>query len=258
MSGADAVLSISGLTRRFGGMRALDGLTMTIAQSGITGLIGPNGAGKSTFMNCASGLLRADSGSIRFRGHELVGQKAHRICRLGLVRTFQHARGCERMSVIDHLKLYAPRQPGESAWHALTGSAASRRRESEVEAEAWEVARRLRFDHVAHKGITAISGGQKKLVEIGRALMAQPQLILLDEPMAGVNPSLGAQIGDHLLALAQEGRTIVLIEHDMALIRRLCTDVIVMATGAFLARGTFDEVCDDPAVQEAYLGRRAK
>lgn len=253
-----ALLSASGLVMRYGGMQALDGLSMDIPRGGMTGLIGPNGAGKSTFMNCASGMVQPQQGSIRFDGQELSRLPAHHICGLGLVRTFQHARGFARMQVIDHLKLYAQDQPGESVWTALLGGAAARQRAAEVAEAAWAIARRLKFDHVAHLRITEVSGGQKKLVEIGRALMADPRMILLDEPMAGVNPSLGAEIGEHLLAMVAEGRTILLIEHDMALIRRLCSDVIVMASGAFLARGSFDEVCDDPRVQEAYLGRRVR
>jgi len=254
----EPMLRASGLVMQFGGMRALDKLSLEVRRGGITGLIGPNGAGKSTFMNCASGMLRPQQGSISFDGHALVRLPPHRICGLGLVRTFQHARGFARMRVIDHLKLYAQHQPGETVWTALVGGAAARRRDAEVEEAAWAIARRLRFDHVAHLRITEISGGQKKLVEIGRALMAGPRMILLDEPMAGVNPSLGAEIGDHLLSMVEEGRTILLIEHDMALIRKLCGEVVVMAAGAFLARGSFDEVCDDPTVQEAYLGRRAR
>jgi branched-chain amino acid transport system ATP-binding protein len=152
--------------------------------------------------------------------------------------------------------LYGPRQPGERLRGALMFGRAARRREAELADRAWAIARRLKLDHVIDNPVTALSGGQKKLVEIGRALMAEPRMILLDEPMAGVNPSLGAEIAGHLQALNAEGITLCLVEHDMALIRRLCDRVVVMAEGQTLTTGSFAEVVADPRVQEAYLGHR--
>jgi ABC-type branched-subunit amino acid transport system ATPase component len=152
--------------------------------------------------------------------------------------------------------LYGPRQAGESLWTATVGTAAARRREQELAERAWATARRLRLDAVIDNPVTALSGGQKKLVEIGRALMAEPRMILLDEPMAGVNPTLTGEIAEHLIALNRAGITICLIEHDMALIRELCDPVIVMAEGRTLTMGSFAEVAEDGRVQEAYLGRR--
>ncbi len=152
--------------------------------------------------------------------------------------------------------LYGAHQPGESLWPAMFRSRAAREREAKLAQRAFEIARRLRLDHVLDNPVTALSGGQKKLVEIGRALMAEPKILLLDEPMAGVNPTLADEIAHHLIALNQDGLTICLIEHDMALIKRLCDPVIVMAEGKVLTQGTFDEVASDTRVQEAYLGRR--
>jgi ABC-type branched-subunit amino acid transport system ATPase component len=250
------MLTISNLARSFYGIAALRGADLTVGRGTITGLIGPNGAGKTTLFNVASGLFRPDAGTIEFDGQNIAGLPADKIVRSGLVRTFQLARGFPKLSVFQHLMLYGRDQPGESLWSAIAGSRAARDREAELAELAWSTARRLRLDHVIDNPVTALSGGQKKLVEIGRALMAQPKMILLDEPMAGVNPTLTAQIAEHLVALNQAGMTICLIEHDMALIRDLCNPVVVMADGKQLMTGSFDEVVADSRVQEAYLGSR--
>jgi ABC-type branched-subunit amino acid transport system ATPase component len=250
------MLEVQGLSRRFGGLAALDGASFAVAAGKITGLIGPNGAGKTTLFNCVSGMIAPTGGHARFDGADITGLPAHEVTGRGLVRTFQLARGFARMTVFDHLLLYGRDQPGESISGALFGGASSRAREAELADAAWRTARRLKLDHVADKLVTQISGGQKKLLEIGRALMAAPRMILLDEPMAGVNPSLTGDIADHLASLRDEGLTILLIEHDMALVRRLCDEVIVMAEGRFLARGSFADVAADTRVQEAYLGKR--
>ena len=189
-------------------------------------------------------------------GRDITGLRPDRLVGLGVVRTFQLARGFPTLSVFQHLMLYAPRQPGERMPAALWRGRAARSREAALAGRAWSVARRLRLDHVADNPVGALSGGQKKLLEIGRALMAEPQLILLDEPMAGVNPTLAAEIAGHLAALRDEGITICLIEHDMALIRRLCDTVVVLAGGRTLTAGSFAEVVADTRVQDAYLGTR--
>jgi len=253
---ADAALSVADLRRSFYGVPVLHGVSLTVGARSITGLIGPNGAGKSTFFNVISGLLRPDGGSVALHGRDVTAATSERLVRAGLVRTFQLARGFPKLSVFQHLMLYVPNQPGEHLVAALFGSRPAHEQEQANAEQAWAVARRLRLDHVVDNPVTSLSGGQKKLVEIGRALMARPKVILLDEPMAGVNPSLGAEIADHLLALQAEGMTICLVEHDMALIRRLCDPVIVLAEGRTLMTGRFEEVVDDPRVQEAYLGIR--
>ena len=255
-SAAGALLTVSSVTRRFYGVAALRGVDFEIREGTLTGLIGPNGAGKSTLFNIVSGQFAPDKGTVTFAGREITGKKPHRIVREGLIRTFQLARGFPKLSVFQHLMLYGPRQAGESLWTATVGTAAARRREQELAERAWATARRLRLDAVIDNPVTALSGGQKKLVEIGRALMAEPRMILLDEPMAGVNPTLTGEIAEHLVALNRAGITICLIEHDMALIRELCDPVIVMAEGRTLTMGSFAEVAADSRVQEAYLGRR--
>jgi ABC-type branched-subunit amino acid transport system ATPase component len=251
-----ALLSISEVTRSFYGVGALRGVDLEIRKGTLTGLIGPNGAGKSTLFNVVSGLFPPNSGRVIFDGEDITGCKPHSIVCAGLIRTFQLARGFPKLSVFQHLMLYGPRQAGENLWAAAVRNGTVRLREEELAERAWATARRLRLDAVIDNPVTALSGGQKKLVEIGRALMAEPRMLLLDEPMAGVNPTLTREIVEHLFSLNQAGITICLIEHDMALIRELCDPVIVMAEGRMLTVGSFAEVAADARVQEAYLGRR--
>ena len=248
------LLSIQNVSLNFGGLKALNGATFDVARGTLTGLIGPNGAGKTTLFNCISGLYKPTGGAIAFGGKAITGLPPEKITGGGLIRTFQLARGFPRMSVFEHLLLYGQNQPGESILSGLLETAAARQRESELHDKAWVIIKRLKLERIANEFPGNVSGGQKKLLEIGRALMTDPQMLLLDEPMAGVNPTLVNEIGDHLLALKEEGITILLIEHDMPLIRRLCDEVIVMAEGAFMARGKFDDIASDTRVQEAYLG----
>ncbi len=250
-------LAIDGLTKAFYGAAVLRGVSLQVPAGRITGLIGPNGAGKSTLFNVVSGAYRPDGGRVWLDGADVTGLGPDRLVGRGLVRTFQLARGFPKLSVFQHLMLYAPDQPGEGLVAGLLNGRAAREREQAVAEEAHAVARRLRLSHVLDNPVTALSGGQKKLLEIGRALMARPRIILLDEPMAGVNPTLAGGIAEHLQALHQEGITICLIEHDMALIRRLCDPVIVLAEGRTLMTGSFDAVANDARVQEAYLGHRS-
>ncbi|CAN7504842.1 ABC transporter ATP-binding protein [Bosea sp. LjRoot9] len=251
-----AALTIEGLKLDFYGVHVLRGVDFAVPAGSFTGLIGPNGAGKSTLFNAVSGLYRPKAGSVRLGSVETTGLAPEKLVAAGLVRSFQLARGFPKLSVFQHLMLYGAGQPGENLLAAMLRSTAARRREQELAERAFGIARRLKLDHVLDNPVTALSGGQKKLVEIGRALMAAPKILLLDEPMAGVNPSLTEQIADHLIALNRDGLTICLIEHDMALIKRLCAPVIVMAEGKTLTQGSFDEVASDIRVQEAYLGRR--
>jgi branched-chain amino acid transport system ATP-binding protein len=251
-----ALLTVTDLKLDFYGVHVLRGVDFAVPAGSFTGLIGPNGAGKSTLFNVVSGLYRPKGGSVRLGETETTGQPPEKLVAAGLVRSFQLARGFPKLSVFQHLMLYGADQPGENLFAALFGSAGARRRETELAERAFGIARRLRLDHVLDNPVTALSGGQKKLVEIGRALMAEPKILLLDEPMAGVNPSLADEIAAHLIALNRDGLTICLIEHDMALIKRLCEPVVVMAEGRTLTQGSFEEVASDIRVQEAYLGRR--
>lgn len=250
------LLTVTDLKLDFYGVHVLRGVDLAVPAGSFTGLIGPNGAGKSTLFNAVSGLYRPKGGSVALGAKDATGLAPEELVAAGLVRTFQLARGFPKLSVFQHLMLYGADQPGENLLAGLFGSAAARRREAELAGRAFEIARRLKLDHVLDNPVTALSGGQKKLVEIGRALMARPTILLLDEPMAGVNPSLADEIAEHLVGLNREGLTICLIEHDMALIKRLCQPVVVMAEGKTLTQGSFEEVASDIRVQEAYLGRR--
>jgi branched-chain amino acid transport system ATP-binding protein/neutral amino acid transport system ATP-binding protein len=251
-----ALLEITGVERSFYGVQALRGVDLAINAGRITGLIGPNGAGKTTLFNCITGLLPPDRGQIVFDGQEIAGLRPDQITGKGLVRTFQIARGLPRLSVLDNLLLYGARQPGERMLAALLRLASARRREEALLARAMAIAQRLNLAPVIRDLASDLSGGQKKLLEIGRALMTEPKLILLDEPVAGVNPTLARQIGDQLKNLATEGITILLIEHRMDMVARLCDHVVVLAEGRHLAEGAFGEIAANPAVQEAYMGRR--
>jgi branched-chain amino acid transport system ATP-binding protein/neutral amino acid transport system ATP-binding protein len=251
-----SLLEVHGLARSFYGVHALRDVELGVEASTITGLIGPNGAGKTTLFNCVSGLIPPEAGRVLFDGRDITGWRPDRITQAGLVRTFQIARGFPRLSVLENLLLYGARQPGERLWQAVSRIPGVRRREDELVARAFAIARRLNLGRVVNDAAAALSGGQKKLLELGRALMTEPKLILLDEPIAGVNPSLANDIAAHLTALQAEGLTFLIIEHHLDLIARLCAPVIVMAEGRRLAEGTFAEVAADARVQEAYMGRR--
>ena len=250
------LLEVRGLQRSFYGIRALDGVDLAVEAGTITGLIGPNGAGKTTLFNCVSGLIPPGGGRVVFDGRDVTGWRPDRVTQAGLVRTFQIARGFPRLSVLENLMLYGARQPGERLGPAVLRTRGARAREAALRERAAAVARRLNLTRVADDPASALSGGQKKLLELGRALMTDPRLILLDEPIAGVNPTLAREIGDHLRALRADGLTLLIIEHHLDVIARLCEPVIVMAEGRHLAEGTFASIAGDPRVQEAYMGRR--
>jgi ABC-type branched-subunit amino acid transport system ATPase component len=250
------LLQADDVRRSFYGVTALNGASIRVSGRGITGLIGPNGAGKTTLFNCISGVIPPDSGKIIFDGRDITGLRPDEITQAGLVRTFQIARGLPRLSVLDNLLLYGACQPGEKIWPALFKTAAAQEREAELLQRAVAIAGRLNLTRVIRNPASDLSGGQKKLLEIGRALMADPKMILLDEPVAGVNPTLAKEIGEHLKGLAADGLPILLIEHHMDMVGRLCDDVIVLAEGRHLANGSFAEIADNAEVQAAYMGRR--
>jgi ABC-type branched-subunit amino acid transport system ATPase component len=251
------LLEISDLTRSYYGVHALRGVNLSVHAGRITGLIGPNGAGKTTLFNCISGLVPPDSGSVVFDGMAITGWRPDRITRARLVRTFQIARGFPRLSVLDNLLLYGTHQPGERAIRAVLRTPGARRRETELRERARGIAERLNLLPLLDRPAAELSGGQKKLLEVGRALMAEPKLLLLDEPVAGVNPTLAREIGEHLRRLVADGISVLLIEHHMDTIAALCDPVIVMAEGRHLRQGSFAELAADPVVQEAYMGRPA-
>ena len=258
MTGAtgNGFLKVSGVRLRFGGVAALDGADLAVRAGTITGLIGPNGAGKTTLFNCISGMLRPNAGEIRFAGKPIAGSRPDEIAATGLARTFQIARGLPTLSVLDNLMLYGTAQPGESLWRAVIRPPQVARRETQLQHDAWAMLKRLEMEKVANLPAASLSGGQKKLLELGRALMRRPKMVLLDEPAAGVNPGLAKRLVSHVLAWRDEGVTFLLIEHSMSLIAELCDHVVVMAEGKRLAEGSFDAVRADERVQAAYMGAR--
>jgi neutral amino acid transport system ATP-binding protein len=248
-----AILEVRDVIHAFGGVRAVDGATLDVEPASITGLIGPNGAGKSTLFNCVSGFLRPQSGRVLLDGRRIDGAKPHRIARAGLVRTFQTPRALTRMTVLENVVLAAPRHGGERLGGMLARSA--RKREREARARAVELLELVRLDGYADKLAGTLSGGQRKLLDLVRALMTEPRILLLDEPMAGVSPALRVELLEHILALrSRDGVTLLIVEHDLDFVMRASDHVVVMNDGHVIAQGTPDDVRNDERVVDAYLG----
>jgi ABC-type branched-subunit amino acid transport system ATPase component len=250
----DVALRASAVSRSFGGLRAVDNCSFEIRTGTITGLIGPNGAGKSTMLNLLAGALTPDSGSIRFFGQETAGLPAFKMARLGMARTFQLPSEFARMTVLENLMVAPLNQRGDSLWAALLGPRVWKREEIGHLESAWTLLRRFGLAPLAHEYAGNLSGGQKRLLELARALQLKPRLLLLDEPMAGVNPALIDQLADYIADLKTEGLTVVMVEHEMGTIERLCNPVIVMTQGRVLAEGSMADIRANPEVVTAYLG----
>jgi branched-chain amino acid transport system ATP-binding protein len=226
-----------------------------VRKGSVTALIGPNGAGKTTAFNLLTGFIAADVGRVTFDGHDISRGRPDRIARLGMVRTFQLTRVFAKMTVLENVMLAAPSQPGERLDVALFRPRRWRRREAEVREEAMEMLAEVGIHAHAADYAATLSGGQRKLLELARALMARPRLVLLDEPMAGVNPTLGRRLLDYLQRLREErGLTVLFVEHDMDVVMGVSDEVIVMAEGRVIAHGTPEAVRADTAVIDAYLG----
>jgi neutral amino acid transport system ATP-binding protein len=249
------LLQATHLSKSFGGIRAVDDATIEVSQGSITGLIGPNGAGKTTLFNLLSNFLRPDEGTVVFDGEPIHHLQSHQIAQQGMVRTFQVARVLSRMTVMENMLLAAQHQSGENFWRAMFQPGHVRREEKKLKDQAQEILESVGLAHMAQDYAGALSGGQRKLLEIARALMVQPKLILLDEPAAGVNPTLIKQICEHIVEWNAEGLTFLIIEHNMDVIMSLCDRVWVLAEGQNLAHGTPAEIQSNEAVLEAYLGQ---
>ena len=253
-----ALLEVRDVARSFGGVRAVDGASLDVEAGSITSLIGPNGAGKSTLFNIVSGFLRADAGTVVFEGRRIDRLPPHRIARSGLVRTFQTARALARLTVLDNVVLAAPRQPGERLLRNVVGAGATRRREREAHARAHELLGLVRLDRHANELAATLSGGERKLLDFARTLMTEPRLVLLDEPMAGVNPVLRGDLLEHVVSLREShGVTVLLVEHDLEVVMGISDRVVVMSNGAVIASGPPDGVRSDARVVDAYLGVEA-
>ena len=235
----DAILETTGLTKRFGALTANDAISLAVERGEIRGIIGPNGSGKTTFFNTVSGFYDPDGGSVVFDDEDVTGWEPHRLARRGLGRTFQIVSPFKNMTVRQNMLAV---QTDES------------RSREEKQARAEEILTFLEIDHIADNQARGMSGGQQKLLELGRVLMLDPALVMLDEPAAGVNPALESRIMDHIHELNDRGTTFVVIEHDMHVMRTLADTVSVFDAGAHIAEGDFETVSSDPAVREAYLG----
>ena len=249
----DPIVVADGVTRSFGGLTAVDVAHVEIPRNAITALIGPNGAGKTTFFNLLTGFDKPNSGQWSFEGHSLARVPAYRVARKGMVRTFQLTKSLGRLSVLQNMLLGATKQPGENIFTALI-KPLWRQREEDITAKAEEILARFKLDAKSADYAASLSGGQRKLLEMARALMSDPVLIMLDEPMAGVNPALTQSLLGHIKELKSEGMSVLFVEHDMHMVRHISDWVIVMAEGKVVAEGPPDQVMNDPAVIDAYLG----
>lgn len=249
----DPILIADGVRRTFGGMTAVDVEHVEIPRGAITALIGPNGAGKTTFFNLLTGFDTPDAGSWSFEGRSLAGVSAYKVARRGLVRTFQLTKALGLLTVLENMKLGATGQRGERFFTSLVPGI-WRAQDQAIEERAHELLARFKLDTKAADYAASLSGGQRKLLEMARALMSEPTLVMLDEPMAGVNPALTQSLLDHILGLKDQGMTVLFVEHDMHMVRHIADWVIVMAEGKIVAEGDPTSVMADPAVIDAYLG----
>ena len=249
------LLSANALNKSFGGLKAVNNATLEVKQGSITGLIGPNGAGKTTLFNLISNFIRPDSGRVIFDGEPVESLQPHQIAQMGMIRTFQVARVLSRLSVMENMLLAAQKQTGENFWNVWFRAHKVKQEEKDLRERAIAILESVGLAHKANDYAGSLSGGQRKLLEMGRALMTQPKLILLDEPAAGVNPTLINQICDRILSWNREGMTFLIIEHNMDVIMSLCDRVWVLAEGRNLADGTPEEIQNNSQVLEAYLGQ---
>jgi len=253
------LIKIDAVSKCFGGVRAIDNASFVITNGSITGLIGPNGAGKTTMFNTIAGLYSPTSGEILLQGESINGLRPHQLFEKGVLRTFQIAHEFSTMSVLENLMMVPPNQVGEKLMNTWFRRGQIRQQEREIRRKAEEVIDFLKIGHMANELAGNLSGGQKKLLELGRTMMVDAKLVLLDEVGAGVNRTLLGEIGDAIVRLNKErGYTFCMIEHDMDFIGKLCDPVIVMAEGQVLAQGSAEEVTNNEDVIDAYLGRGLK
>ncbi len=249
----DPILVASNVSRRFGGILAVDVDHLEVQRGSITALIGPNGAGKTTFFNLMTGFDSPDTGDWSFNGRSMVGVAPHRMASLGMVRTFQLTKSLTKLPVIENMKLGATGQRGEKWWNGLFPMI-WKAQEAEIEQRADDLLARFNLAHMRDEYAGALSGGQRKLLEMARALMTNPTLVMLDEPMAGVNPVLKQSLNQHVRGLRDAGMSVLFVEHDMDMVHDISDWVVVMAEGRLIAEGTPDQISSNPAVIDAYLG----
>jgi branched-chain amino acid transport system ATP-binding protein len=253
VSKVDPIVTIDGVSRRFGGLTAVDVEHLEIPRGVITALIGPNGAGKTTLFNLLTGFDKPDTGSWSFAGKSLAGIPAFKVAQMGQVRTFQLTKALSLLTVLENMKLGAKDQRGEKLMFSIFPFL-WKAKEAEIEAKAMELLKRFKLDAKKDDFAASLSGGQRKLLEMARALMTDPVLVMLDEPMAGVNPALTQSLLEHVLGLKEQGMTVLFVEHDMHMVRHIADWVVVMAEGKVVAEGPPDVAMKNPAVIDAYLG----
>lgn len=249
----DPILVADHVSRKFGGLVAVDVEHLEIPRGAITALIGPNGAGKTTLFNLLTGFDKPDTGSWSFSGENLAGIPAHKVAEMGQVRTFQLTKALGLLTVLENMKLGAKDQTGESLFQSIFPFL-WKKQEAEIEERALEILERFKLLKLKDDFAASLSGGQRKLLEMARALMTNPTLVMLDEPMAGVNPALTESLLEHILDLKTEGMTVLFVEHDMHMVRHIADWVVVMAEGRIIAEGPPEDVMKDEAVVDAYLG----
>ena len=249
----DPILKAENVTRSFGGINAVDVEYLEIPRHKITALIGPNGAGKTTLFNLLTGFDTPNSGKWQFEGNNIAGVSSYRVARMGMVRTFQLTKVMGKLTVMENMRLGAANQPGERLHKALFKNIWGGR-EKEITAQADVLLEKFKLDTKKDDYAASLSGGQRKLLEMARSLMVRPKLVMLDEPMAGVNPALTQSLLDHIKNLKAEGMTVLFVEHDMNMVRHIADWVVVMAEGKIVAEGPPVDVMKDPAVIDAYLG----
>ncbi len=252
----DPILVADNVMRQFGGLTAVNVEHVEIPRGQITALIGPNGAGKTTFFNLLTGFDKPNTGSWTFEGKNLAGVPSYKVARLGMIRTFQLTKALSLLTVIENMRLGAQKQPGENFLRALIRPLWAKN-EAAITVKADDLLKRFKLDAKREDYAAALSGGQRKLLEMARALMSEPRLVMLDEPMAGVNPALTQSLLDHIKDLKKNGTTVLFVEHDMHMVRHISDWVIVMAEGKVVAEGPPAQVMKDPAVIDAYLGAHA-
>ena len=253
--GSKTALQVEGVSKHFGGIRAVNGASFSVKDGSITALIGPNGAGKTTLFNVITGFYRPDSGRIVYEDDSIFGKPPHSICQRGMVRTFQITKALAAMPVMDNMLLAGPNQPGEKLLGLMTRPRRARAVERELEDKARELLATFNLDKKADDYAGTLSGGQRKLLELARALMTEPSMVLLDEPMAGINPTLGRRLLEHMETLRSErGVTFLFVEHDMDVVMKHSDEVVVMAQGQVIVHGRPEEVRTDQRVVDAYLG----
>jgi branched-chain amino acid transport system ATP-binding protein len=248
------LLDVDGLVKGFGGLLAVDDLSLSVDRGELVGVMGPNGAGKSTLFNCVSGVVDPDGGTVTFDGRDITGRQPEAVARQGLVRTFQHTRQLDTMTVRENVRLAAPDQPGEDTLPALLRTGSMQQVERGVAERADELVEAFELDHLADEYASNLSGGQRKLLELARVLMLEPDMLLLDEPFAGVNPTLTNDIADRIADLNDDGMTVVVIEHELETLTALVDRLVVLQQGSVLVDGAPEAVLDDDRVIEAYLG----